>query len=205
MKMKAKRTNTMKTIQINKAFCGILSSIDEHCIVNSFFGGSNLTGEYLNDYRTESIEEFIGEWLDDNLNKPHMSFIELSAVDVISNPDCLLQWAASEFFSALHEIIGKHHPAADIETIWENANCKFDSLGDYYIFADPVSNACARWYIIRYATVEEAYEELTCEFERHFIIEDEADIVEGESEINDNGNPVNTDNLRLIGCIKVEG
>ena len=97
-----RKFNTMKTIQINKAFRGILSSIDEHCIVNSFFGCSNLMGEYLNDYRTESIEEFIGEWLDDNLNKPHMFNSELSAVEVISNPDCLLQYAASEFFSALH-------------------------------------------------------------------------------------------------------
>ncbi len=195
----------MKTIQINKAFSGILSSIDEHCIVNSFFGGSNLTANYLNDYSTEAENDFIGEWLDDNLNKPYMESIELSAVEVINNPDCLLQYAASEFFSALHEIIGKHHPAGDIETVFKNANCKFDSWGDYYVFADPVSNACARWYIIRYATFEEAYEELTCEFEGHFIIEDSADIVEGETEINDNGNPVNTDNLRLIGCIKVEG
>lgn len=189
----------MKTTTVNKAFSEILESIDHHDLINSYFGGSNITASYLNDYSADSINEFIGNWLDENLNKEWMQSVELSAGEVINNPDCILQQAGNEFFISICAVL----PDAELKDVEEifNDSCKFfNAYGDYYIYADNWSNACTNWYIIRASNNEEAINDLITIFEAHFIIENED--YEDYDLINDNGNHVDIDNLQLIGCIK---
>lgn len=189
----------MKTVTVNKAFSEILESIDRHDLINSYFGGSNITASYLNDYRTDSINEFIGNWLDENLNKEWMQDIELSAYEVINDPDCILRQASNEFFISLCAVL-PNAKLEDVEKIFNNSYKFFNAYGNFYIYADNWSNACTNWYIIRASNNEEAINDLITRFESHFIIEDKEH--EEDDLINDNGNHVNIDNLQLIGCIK---
>lgn len=192
----------MKTVTVNKAFSEILESIERHDLINSYFGGSNITTSYLNDYRTDSINEFIGNWLDENLNKEWMQDIELSAYEVINDPDCILRQAGNEFFIALCAV-SVNSKLEDTEKIFEHSYKFFNDYGDFYIYADNWSNACTNWYIIRASNNEEAINDLITRFEAHFIIEDKEH--EEDDLINYNGNHVNIDNLQLIGCIKTSG
>lgn len=60
-----------KIVTVNKYHQEILQSIDKYTLVDAYFGGSNLTAEYLNDYSSDGINEFIGEFIDEHWNKPH--------------------------------------------------------------------------------------------------------------------------------------
>lgn len=189
----------MKTATLNKAFAEIIATLDDKDLINCYFGGSNLLANYLNDYRTEGISDFIGSWLDDNLNKEWTRDVELTASDVIEDPDCIMQYAGQEFFMALCYVLPNAEPE-DVERVFKNSHKFFNSYGDFYVFADTWSNACTDWYIIRASNYEEAFSDLITRFEGSFIVADE-DHSE-EDLINDNGNHVNTDILQFIGCIK---
>lgn len=180
----------MKTATIKKVYWPIVESMSVSDIRNAYFGGSNLTADYLNDYSSDGINRFLGEWMEDNL---HHS--ELSAVDLLEKPDYLLESCASEFVSALNYLFNGDGSRAG----WAitNANCWFDAWGQFFVYAN-ADTACL--YIIRASNESDAYEELTTRFESAFAI-DESDADE-ETQRNDNGTPINTDYLQLIGIIK---
>lgn len=189
----------MKTVIVNKAYRKILETIEPSTLLNSYFGGSNLTADYLNDFSQGSIDEFIGEWLDNNLNKPWMVHENIYAFEVINDPCIIFRYASCELVNALSCIC--HKNSQYIETIFKDSKKFFNTIGDFYIFVNPWSNACANWYVIRASKGSEALQDLITCFEDDFIVEN-GDQNE-DTLLNDNGNHVNTDSLRLIGCIKV--
>ncbi len=70
----------------------------------------------------------------------------------------------------------------------------------WYVFADQISNSVSSFYIVNAENESEAYQTVITDFEKHFLIEDESD-TNADTEYNDNGNPVNTDNLALCGIL----
>ena len=179
----------MITATINPRLWPIVSSMAPADLLNGYFGGSNLTADYLNAYSANGTNQFIGEWLDANLNQPGCP--DISAVELTENPDYLLQVCASEFFNALATVFGGD--AAQTEYTLRNAVTWFDARGDFFVFCKADS---ATVYIIRADSEEDAFDELTTRFESAF----ECD----ERLRNDNGTPINVDYLQLIGRI-VEG
>ena len=161
-------------------------------IRNGYFGGSNLTPTYLNDYSTDGTNGFIGGWLDGHLNKPGCP--DISAVELIENPDYLLQFCASEFQHALAWLFGGDTEQA--EYTLRHANTWFDAWGDFFVYCNA---DIASVYIIRADSESSAFEELTTRFESAFECDESEDRPR-----NDNGTPINVDYLRLVGRI-VEG
>lgn len=180
----------MKTATIKKVYWPIVESMGVSDIRNGYFGGSNLTADYLNDYSADGTNRFLGEWMDDYL---HHS--ELSAVDLLESPDYLLQTCAAEFVSALAYLFDGDGSRA--EWAIRNANTWFDAWGQFFVYAN-ADIACL--YIIRAGSESEAFEELTTRFESAFAIDEED--ADEETPRNDNGTPINTDYLQLIGVIQ---
>lgn len=192
--MKTQRAN------ISKVYWPIIQTMRPSDILNGYFGGSNLTAEYLNDYSEEACNRLIGEWLDDN---PPASRPDISAQDLIENPDYLLQSCASEFAASLQWLMRETgNSRIDAEWLLRHAKMHFQPWGNFYVFANPWSNACTDWFIIRAENESESYNILTTEFEQNFIIEEED--ANEDNMRNDNGNPVCTDYLVLVGCISGE-
>lgn len=186
----------MKTSTMQKHYFHILENMSEHDIINGYFGGSNLTTEYLNDYDADATNEFIGDFIDEYWNKG--TEFPFTAFELISDPDLLLKETTCEFHNALSLITGNEHA----EYILRHAKyCVGTGWNNFYVFAVPWAWDSADWYIIQAENEYEAYCELICRWEDNFKVDDE-DIIEGETEINDNNNPVNTDNLQLVGVIK---
>ena len=179
----------MKTATINPVYWQIVSTMSPSDLRNAYFGSCNLTAEYLNDYSSDALNRFLGEWMDEHLPRS-----ELSAVDLLEKPDYLLEHCASEFCSALGVAIGDQSDRA--EWMLRHANTWFDAWGNFYVFAMGDSANC---YIIRAENESEAFSELTTRFESAFSVPDDE-----SEEYNDNGTAINTDYLVLIGCI-VEG
>lgn len=176
----------MKTARIPYEYWSIVSTMSAFDIVNAYFGGSNLTSEYLNSYRARDTEEFIDGFIADH--HPLASIFEYMAPDELAeNPDYLLDYCANEFFSALAWIFDGD--ASRAEDTLRHAKTHFDAWGNFYIYAHPVGE-----FIIRASSESDAYDALTQEFERFFECED-------AEEMNANGTPVNTEELRLVGRI----
>ena len=191
-----------KSVKINKAFGGILSVMSEHDLKNAYFGGSNLLVTILNDYSTDGINEYIGEWLDDHLNKPYNN-ADISAYSIIDNPDYLIQCAAAEFHSGL-SMLFSWKDKQNSEHVMRNA--KYDLASGYakfYVYAEPFGNNSTLFWIISADDESEALQTLICSFEDDFIITDTnfADKDCNEVLCNDNGNAVEIDNLQYIGMI----
>lgn len=184
----------MKTATINKTFWPILESMGHSDIVNAYFGGSNLFAEYRNDY-TENPNAFLADWIEDNVNKPHWKDVDVDLVDLLDNPDNLLRESAYAFFRALAWLVDDNDRA---EWLLRNAKFHLEPWGSFYVFSN-ADIACT--FIIRAENVAEAYNELTTRFEDSFSIEDEEDVDE-DTERNDNGTPINTDYLVMVGEIK---
>jgi hypothetical protein len=171
-------------VKINKAFGGILSIMSESDLKNAYFGGSNILANLINDYSQDGINEYIGEWLDDHLNKPY-NVADISAHEIISNPDYLVQYAASEFHSGLYMLFPWQDKQGS-EHVMRNAKYDLSSGCDkFYIYANPWSNACCTFYIISADNESEALETLTDKFAVDF---------------DDDGMP-DYDNLQYIGMI----
>lgn len=188
----------MKTATIKKAYWQILETIGESTLVNAYFGGSNLTADYINEYSTNAVDGFLGDWIENNVNKNDLG--DLSVSDILTNPDYLIQYAAGEFVSSFSWLFGCGVDGADSENVFRNCKKYFDAWGKFYLFARPFSNACTEYWLIRADSESSAYECLIAEFEKDFVV-DENDAGENHSEFNDNGTAVNTDNLVLIGRI----
>jgi hypothetical protein len=99
---------------------------------------------------------------------------------------------------ALGRIIGQD----DCETIFRNSKMSFRGSNSFYIFANPWSNACCNYYIIREDSYSEAIEELVTTFESAFLIENQ-DETDQDTLYNDNGEPVNIDYLVYLGEIQL--
>lgn len=181
----------MKNAQISKMYYQILETMSDSDILNGYFGGSNLTAEYLNDYSSSAVNGFVGEFLESHGEEYKR---ENSFVDLIEDPDYLLQQCASEFHSALEYLM-----PGQGEYLLKNANYHLEPWGKFYIFAN-ADIACS--YIIRASNECEAYQELVTRFEDAFSV-DEDDVLE-DQEYNDNGTPINTDYLVLLGMIEGE-
>lgn len=179
----------MKNAQISKMYYQILETMSDSDIVNGYFGGSNLTAEYLNDYSSSAVNGFIGDFLESHGEEYKR---ENSFVDLIEDPDYLLQQCASEFYSALEYIM-----PGQGEYLLKKANYHLEPWGKFYLFC---SGDTAQVWIIRASNDWEAYNELVTRFEKAFAI-DEDDIAE-DQEYNDNGTPINTDYLVLLGMIE---
>lgn len=172
------------TVKISKPAWAIAESMSVSDFRNSYFGGSNLTAEYLNDYSSEGVNRFLADWIDD-----HAPCNLVETVDILENPDSLIQAVACELASAIMRVTGRED-----DFICKNANCWFDAWGKFYLYAN-ADIACT--YIIRAENESEAYQELVTRFEPAFACEE-------SDETNDNGTPINTGYLVFLGTIKGE-
>ena len=124
--------------------------------------------------------------------------------ELIANPDQLILSASEAFYDAIGMIICPNGTIEDKERLINSAKIKFESSGDYYVYANPWSNACCDYYIIRADSDTDAYQLLACEFEKDFIIE-ESDIVKDDYLVtNENGKAINIDNLMFLGSVSFE-
>lgn len=190
--------NQSKIVTVNKCYSEILQSIDKYTLVNAYFGSCNIAADYLNDYSSEGINTFVGEFIDSNWNKPYMREYPHSASELIGAPDLIVSEAANDFVSALGQVLGQ----SDCETIFKNSTKSFKGYNSFYIYANPWSNSCCTYYIIREDSSAEALNELVAQFEADFMIEEQEDVTENTL-YNDNGEPVNIDNLVYLGEIKL--
>lgn len=176
----------MKTARIPYEYWSIVSTMSASDIANAHFGSCNLTSEYLNSYRACDTAEFIDGFIADHY--PHASIFEYMAPEELAeNPDYLLDFCANEYFSALAWLFDGD--VSHAEDVIRSAKTYFEAWGDFYVYVHPVGA-----FIIRASSESDAYDALTQEFERFFECED-------AEEINDNGTPVDTEELRLIGRI----
>lgn len=185
----------MNQAKISKALWPILESMSASDIINGYFGGSNLTAEYLNDYSSAAINRFIADWIDDN---PRHDLENICTFDLLENSDYLLQVCAAEFCSALTWILGGDRARA--EWLLRHASMHFEPWGKFYVFAN-ADIACS--FIIRASDESEALQDLLTRFESAFAIE-ESD-ASAETIRNDNGTPCNIDYLSLVGTIEGAG
>ena len=192
--------NQSKTITISKPFNEILAFIGRSTLINAYFGGSNLLADYLNGYSSDGTNEFIGEFIDTHWGKPYMQEYPYTASELIENPNVIIEGASMAFFYALGNVLGQD--VSDCETIFRNFKMSFKGNNSFYIFANPWSNACCNYYIIRADCFQEAYSDLIATFESDFIIEDQEDVKE-DTIYNDNGEPVNIDYLVFLDEIKL--
>lgn len=190
--------NQSKIVTVNKCHSEILQGIDKHTLVNAYFGGCNIAADYLNDYSQEGINTFVGEFISSNWSKPYMREYPYSAYELIESPDLIVQYAANGFVYALGQLIN----CQDCETIFKNSKKSFKGYKSFHVFAVQWSNACCTYYIIREDSFGEAYAELVAEFEADFIIENQEEVTE-DTLYNDNGEPINIDNLTYMGEIKL--
>lgn len=187
-----------------RAFFKLAETMTPDDMVNAYSGACNLTAEYLNDYGSRAAAEFIAEWIEENVNVNNIGAFDL--VDLVENPDYLLTYTAGEFVDAFSRALSMNSaPAKESDFVFNHCKKHFDSWGNFYLFGRQFSNACVEYWLIRADSETSAYELLTEKFECDFSV-DEADvdaaaIESGEQEINENGTPIKTDNLMLIGRI----
>lgn len=190
--------NQSKFVTVNKPSNEILQAIATSTLTNAYFGGSNIAADYLGDYSSDGINEFIGEFIDAHWNKPYMQEYPYSASELIENPNVIIEGATMDFMHAFGRVIG----VDDCEAIFKTSKKSFKGYRAFYIFAVQWSNACCNYYIIREDSFSGAYDELITEFESAFIIEDRKDVTENTLH-NIHGAPVNIDNLVFLGEIKL--
>lgn len=146
----------MQKATISKAF-SFINSFDQHTIINGYYGSCNLVADHLNDYSTDATNEFIGEWLGNNLNQSWNNS-DLTALDVISNPDYLIQTAANEFYNAFAHVF---NAGKDCESEFKHAVYLLDECSNnYFVFGEQWSNACQTVYIVQEIDFNAAYEKL---------------------------------------------
>lgn len=156
-----------KISHINKPYREIVSTMTQSDILNGYFGGSNLVADYLNDYSQGGIDSFVDQWLSDNLKFIDDGTIEMSPREIINNPDCLIESAAGEFFSALVYLVanGDIMKAGDVEYVMRHATWLGGKWGNWYVYAYQWSNACCSWFIVCEMSEADALEALQEYFE----------------------------------------
>lgn len=187
--------NNIKHNVIKTIYAGILESIEYQTIIGGMNGSCNLYADYLNDFSGDAINRSVAEFLQDNVSKLDIDDIEC----ILESPDYIIQAASTEFYNALLSLFDGNTDTAN--KVLNHSDVHFDSWGNYYVFANPWSNTCVSWFIIRADNEADAYEWLTTKFESKFLMheDDVSDVPEEDVQRNDNGNPINTDNLQLIG------
>ena len=184
--------NIVKTTKASKAYSGIIASLSGNDIINGYFGGSNLLAEYLNDYSSSNLNFFIAEWI--NENKADMDQYDINSI--LETPDWIIQQAVRDFYYWLESIFPTRGEYVLKSAFYSNR----EYWDKWFVFALPWAGACSNYYIVNAENESEAYQTVITDFEKHFLIEDESDIDEN-TEHNDNGRPVNTDNLFLCGIL----
>lgn len=175
-------------VKINRSF-RIIREFSQTTILNGYFGGSNLVADHLNDYSQEGTNTFIGEWLDENHNK-RWNDIDISAIDVISNPDSLIQLASNEFYIAFSHVFNS---GRDCEKEFKSAVYLLDQCSDnYYVFVEAWSNACQTVYIVQETDIQTAHDTLSDYYTDKFGGDNEED------------NAGLMDNLQFVGTITIE-
>ena len=189
-----------KNTTIKTPFAAILKDISFDVLEKANLNCHLLVASYIDDYTEYSRNEFIAEFLQENASKMDIPDI----TELIANPDQLILSASEAFYDAIGMIICPNGSIEDKERLINSAKIKFESSGDYYVYANPWSNVCCDYYIMRANSATDADQLLTCEFEKDFIVE-ESDIVKDDYlVINENGNPINTDNLMFLGVVSFE-
>lgn len=192
---------------IKSIYADIIENMDgiSH-VINGLAGNcSNLYANYLNDYSSHGINYDVAQFLCEHCTKLSIEDVQF----ILENPDYIIQRASEEFQDALATAMhskdngtGYMDARDNAETIIKQCKAWFDAWGNFYVFAEPWSNACTRYYIIRADSFESAYEELATRFESDFAV-DNVDVTD-ETETNDNGNPVNLENVQLAVEFKIE-
>jgi hypothetical protein len=186
----------MKTIKMNAVWLEMLVNMTAGDIANARAGSCNLVAGYLNNYTSDAINEFVGDFLESARNIE----LPLAYSDYIGHPDYILQHATSEFYGML-EGLGIREEYFNTIKIGRPAGDKI------FIFGRPFSNNSSSYWIIRAGDEYDAVAELCCEFEDDFIVETVGPEDTAFSEdsdcyyINDNGNPCDIDGLVLIAEI----
>lgn len=146
----------MQKAHISKVF-HFINSFDKFTIINGYFGVSNLLADHLNDYSSDATNNFIGEWLDNNLNMK-WNDSGLTACEIIENPDYLIQRACSEFYMAFAHVFNS---GKDSESEFKRAVYLLDKFSNsYFMFGEQLSNACQIVYIVQDTDFDAAYDVL---------------------------------------------
>lgn len=175
-------------VKINRSF-RIIREFSQSTILNSYFGGSNLVADHLNDYSSDGINTYIGGWLDENHNK-RWNDMDISAYELIDNPDYLIQRAASEFYIAFSHVFNS---GRDCEKEFKSAVYLLDQASDnYFVFSEAWSNACQTVYIVQETDIQTAHDKLTDYYTDKFGGDNEED------------NAELMDNLQFVGTITIE-
>ena len=90
----------MKTVKLKKPWHELVMSMDVNDITNSYYGGCNLTANYMNNYSEKAITGFADDFIE-SLSKDDLFFDEFEPVEVLDNPDIILQYAANMLVSYL--------------------------------------------------------------------------------------------------------
>jgi hypothetical protein len=184
----------IKPTIIQTIFASMLESISHDTLVKAYAGNcSNVLAEELNDYSSHGINHYVAEFLQEHAASMDATDIEC----ILDNPDHLCAMAAGVFVDGLAQALGNHE---NVEYVLRHANTYFSPWGNFYIYCEQYSNAGQRFYMIRDSGEGGAYEEMLCRFEKHFEVAEE-DATE-DTERNDNGVPVNTDNLQLLAIVE---
>lgn len=195
-----------QTIKLNPAFLAIYQSMSESDLRNGYYGGSNHTANFINDYSIEGINNFISDCLDNKQLQDYLRDNDIQIRDVYDNPDYLIQLAASGFFSSFCCAFSIYDHSDIVSVFRKKCKMYFDANACYarfYLFADPISNALSNYYLIKADNEAEAIQTLICEYEDDFIVSDESEVNQDDL-MNDNGVVVNIDNLQLIAELKGE-
>lgn len=186
--------NKMNNFKISTSYAEIINSMNENDMINGYYCESNLLCEFLNEAGASTSNSFIAEFLQDNAAKMPLSDIEA----ILENPDNLIIDAASVFFGAMQQVYKEY---ADALYFFKNCKKEFSSGNNkFYLYATPISNNLANYYLLRADNDNEALETLLYKFENDFIAEE----AEYDDDVyhNDNGMPVNIDNLVIIATFE---
>jgi hypothetical protein len=172
----------MHIYNVKSVYADVINTMRSADIINGYRGSCNLLAEYINDYSNHN--SFVAEFLQENASKLDCNDIEC----ILDNPDHIIQCAASDFYSQVNVYTDK-----------SLSNCKysFSSGEKYYFYANPWSNACYDFYIIRADNECEALEILLDEFGSDFKVSESCE----DNVINDNGDECNVDNLVLLAQV----
>ena len=108
----------METVKLKKPWFELITSMGYSDIANSYYGGCNLTANYLNNYSEKAIYGFAIDFLE-SLDKDDLFFGEFERIEVLDNPDIILQYAANMFVSYLYYLgLGNNHEKLLVHSSW---------------------------------------------------------------------------------------
>lgn len=197
----------MKTFK--SIFAGVIETIGSIDDIKRGLAGnqSNLFCDVINSHDKTTVNNDVAEFIKEGVEAEQLDIDEIASI--LDNPDWIVEKASERFRESLAEALQPKHDVGfwrdaleRADNVIANAKSWFDAWGNFYVFAEPWSNACTRYYIIRSDSEPEALEELITRFEEDFISDDED---ENDDQMrNDNGTAVNVDNVQLLASFKIE-